>query len=98
MVLKGFGRKIKFGITVNIFFKKSIKVKKMFQEILLLLLYLIFAFLSVPFFLFFLWISDDTVIYSDLLIPPFILIGMVIIVFNIYFARGLFKVLKSTRY
>ncbi len=71
--------------------------KIIFQEVLLFVTYLFVAFLCLPIFFIFLWLTDNATPVSQLFILPYILVGVGIILFNIYFGRWLFVVLKSLK-
>jgi hypothetical protein len=73
-------------------------VKQVFQEILLFFLYIILGFICLPVFLFFVWIADKSVDFASLFVPAFVFSGLIVLVFNIYFARFLFNTLKAARH
>lgn len=71
--------------------------KIIFQEVLLFITYLLVAFLCLPIFFIFLWLTDNATPVSEMFISPYILGGLAIILLNIYLGRWLLVVLKSLK-
>lgn len=71
--------------------------KSILKEILVGFSLLLLAVPCLPIFFIFLWLTDTSIPFADLLYLPNILVGIIILFVILYFGRIVFKLTKSVK-
>jgi len=71
--------------------------KKIMKEVLIAISLLLLAILLLPVFIGYLWLTDTSISFAELLVLPNLVVGSSVLFFLLYFSRLFTALLKSTK-